>query len=135
LALARGVDRASAMLLALALVLGANEPNTTVHPPPPGVEKARLDYHRPVACIPLAPSRTVPSGEYRVQCDAVQKKCFAAPNRVLVDGVEGTESLQRVVESCGGAYDENLTGLREGCRSRKPSPRRRRAGTATSAGA
>lgn len=102
------------MLLALALILGANEPNTTVLPPANGAPKTHLDYHRPVACIPLAPTKTVPSGEFRVQCDGVQKKCFASPTRVLVDGVEGTEQLQRVIEYCGGAYDETMTGLREG---------------------
>lgn len=102
------------MLLALALLLGANEPNTVVTPPANGAPKSHLDYHRPVACIPLTPSKAVPSGEYRVQCDAVQKRCFAAPTRVLVDGVEGTELLSRVIEYCGGAYDETMTGLREG---------------------
>lgn len=90
------------MLSALVLVLGAYD---VVVQPSPG-EKPHLDWEKPVWCVTLRPTAAVPSGEFRVQCDAVTQTCLAAPTRVLVDGVEGEEPLSRVSEGCGGYLDE-----------------------------
>ncbi|HLL55226.1 MAG TPA: hypothetical protein VK447_16840 [Myxococcaceae bacterium] len=50
-----------------------------------------------IRCTELAPSREVPSGRYRVQCDEAKKTCLAAPNRQLgPDGVETLEGLDHV---------------------------------------
>jgi hypothetical protein len=84
------------MLSALAFLLGAYD---IVVEPPVG-PKSTLDWNKPISCLTLAPSKQVPSGEYRVQCDEAQHTCFAAPTRVLVDGVEGDEPLARVNEGC-----------------------------------
>ena len=84
------------MLSALAFLLGAID----VPVEPPVGPKTTLDWNKPIACLTLRPSKTVPSGEYRVQCDPVIHTCFAAATRVLVDGVEGEESLARLNETC-----------------------------------
>jgi hypothetical protein len=92
------------MLPTLLLLLGAYD--VTVQPAP--AEKSRLDWDKPVACMLLKPSKTVPSGEYRVQCDLTAHTCLAAPNRVLVDGVEGEETLSRVNDSCTSYLDADV---------------------------
>lgn len=89
------------MLGALALLLGAFD---VVVEPPVGA-KSTLDWSRPVSCITLRPTKQVPSGEFRVQCDPLTHTCYAAPTRVLVDGVEGEEPLARVTEVCPAWLD------------------------------
>lgn len=90
------------MLSAIALLLGAHD----VLVQPPTGPQATLDWNKPVACVFLTPTKKVPSGLFRVQCDEVQHTCFAAPNRVLVDDVEGDESLSRVQPLCGSRLDD-----------------------------
>lgn len=90
------------MLSALVLVLGALD----VPVQPATGDKPRLQWDQPVFCTTLRPSKAVPSGEYRVQCNAATQTCLAAPTRVLVDGVEGEESLSRVADFCAGFLNE-----------------------------
>jgi hypothetical protein len=87
------------MLSALAFLLGAID--VTVEAPVG--PKSTLDWNKPVVCLTLTPSKTVPSGEYRVQCEAAIHTCFAAPTRILVDGVEGEEPLSRVSDACSSS--------------------------------
>src|SRR4051794_29426408 len=58
-----------------------------IEPAPEG-EKARLRYDKEVWCAELPKTKSVPSGQYRVQCDDEAHLCLAAPNKVLRDGVE-----------------------------------------------
>lgn len=52
-------------------------------------------------CARLGPTTRVPSGQYRVQCDAMTRRCLAAPNHELdVDGTQSDRPLERV-PSCG----------------------------------
>lgn len=84
------------------LVLGASD---VVVRPPPG-ELPSLDWDQPVFCVALQPTKAVPSGSFRVQCDAQYRQCLAAPNTVLVDGVESAEPLSRVHAGCGSVPDD-----------------------------
>ncbi|MFO0596493.1 MAG: hypothetical protein U0228_14345 [Myxococcaceae bacterium] len=59
-----------------------------------------LDWDRDVQCLMLPPTKAVPSGLFRAQCDHEQKRCLLAPTRVLIDGVEGSEELSRTKYSC-----------------------------------
>jgi len=65
-----------------------------------GGDKPHLRFDQEVWCVELNASDAVPSGRYRLQCDDAAKLCLAAPNRVLRDGVETEEELQRVTV-CG----------------------------------
>src|SRR5581483_7257035 len=58
-------------------------------------DKPHLAYDKEIFCADLLPTKVVPSGKFRVQCDAETKTCLAAPNKVLHDGVESEEDLQR----------------------------------------
>lgn len=101
------------MLCVLAVMLAAHP----VQVEPAQGNPPALDWNKPVACLRLAPSAHVPSGAYRVQCDAREKRCLAAPNRVLVDGVESDEPLARVHEPCASFLDgRSVRGLTEGWR-------------------
>lgn len=89
------------MLSALVVLLGAHD----VAVEAPVGAKTTLDWNRPVACLGLRPSKLVPSGEYRVQCEQATRTCYAAPSRVLITTesgalVEGEEPLARVSEVC-----------------------------------
>lgn len=109
--MARDVEGGAAMLLAVVGVfLAANE--TTAVLPATG-EPTHLDWSRPVACVSLQPTKQVPSGLFRVQCDGREQRCFAAPTHVLVEGVEGPEPLSRV-SPCSTMWDDELHGLRSG---------------------
>lgn len=55
----------------------------------------QLDYGQQVTCLTLKPTAEVPSGHFRVQCDEATRRCLAAPDMVLEDGVEGPERLSR----------------------------------------
>jgi hypothetical protein len=54
-----------------------------------------LNFDQEVFCAQLSPTPAVPSGNFRVQCDPATHTCLAAPNKVLHDGVESEEELQR----------------------------------------
>ena len=89
------------MLSVLVVLLGAHD---VVVESPVGA-KATLDWNRPVSCLALRPSKLVPSGEYRVQCERAMRTCYAAPTRVSITNeagelVEGEEPLSRVNEGC-----------------------------------
>ncbi|MBK7862955.1 MAG: hypothetical protein IPJ65_30970 [Archangiaceae bacterium] len=73
-------------------------------------DRPHLDYAREVWCVELKKSTAVPSGRYRVQCDDGRQLCFAAPDRVLRDGVETEEELQRTAP-CGTLPPSQLEKL------------------------
>jgi hypothetical protein len=69
-------------------------PGDIVVEPPKG-DPPHLAFDRETFCTQLTPTKTVPSGNFRVQCYGETKQCLAAPNKVLHDGVESEEELQR----------------------------------------
>ncbi len=89
------------MLSVFALLLGAFD----VVVEPPAGPRTTLDWTKPISCVTLRPTKQVPSGEFRVQCEPASHTCFAAPNRVLVDGVEGEEPPARVTDVCPSWLD------------------------------
>jgi hypothetical protein len=89
-------------MLLVSLVLLA-VPDVTVRPP--STPPRRLDPAKISSCLRLAPTTAVPSGQFRVQCDDATRSCLAAPERVLLDGVEGEESLSRVPPCAGTTRD------------------------------
>ena len=97
------------MLSALVVLLGAHDVAVEL----PAGPKPTLDFSRPVACLAclsLKPSKLVPSGEYRVQCEPSTRTCYAAPKRVLIttqggELIEGEEPLSRVSDVCTSYID------------------------------
>ena len=61
----------------------------------PSSTRRQLIYEDEVWCALLKPTHAVPSGRFRVQCSDVEHECLAAPEKVLVDGVESDEELVR----------------------------------------
>jgi len=76
----------------------APPPSTSALPTvqvPPG-DVPVMSWYRDVKCTDLAPSRAVPSGRYRVQCDELNHLCLASSRNTLgPDGVETHERLPR----------------------------------------
>jgi hypothetical protein len=71
----------------------ANPPGIVMTPEEP---RPSLRYDQPVVCTRLPPTKEVPSGEYRMQCDPVTRRCLIAPNHELdPDGVETDRPLLR----------------------------------------
>ncbi len=58
-------------------------------------ERRQLSYDDEVWCVQLKATQAVPSGRFRVQCDELKKECLAAPEKVLVEGVESEEDAVR----------------------------------------
>jgi len=59
-----------------------------------------MSWYKDIQCTDLAPSHTVPSGRYRIQCDELNHVCYATSRNTLgPDGVETRERLGRS-ESC-----------------------------------
>ncbi|MBI3185563.1 MAG: hypothetical protein HYZ28_25775 [Myxococcales bacterium] len=92
------------------------EPAPAEEAPPPRSLRPRLEpladplpvmrWDAPVMCGYLEPTRAVPSGHFRVQCDERTKLCLAAPTNVLgPDGVETPVPLSRARE-CTQLYRE-----------------------------
>jgi len=96
---ARGVKHRRARMLSLAMWWALAAAPEVVVSPHAGA-RASLDWDARTWCVRLAPTKAVPSGEFRVQCDAEKKRCLAAPRTVLVDGVAGEEPLARVRDDC-----------------------------------
>jgi hypothetical protein len=78
------------MLLTFAMLAGA-----LPEVEPPASPARRLTWGQYVSCVQLAPTKEVPSGAFRVQCDEATRTCLASPGHVLVDGVESDEALAR----------------------------------------
>lgn len=70
-----------------------------------------MRFDAPVFCAELAPSREVPSGRYRIQCDDKAQQCLASSTHVMLDGVEGSEPLARV-NDCLPFYPNSDHGRR-----------------------
>ena len=67
----------------------------------------QMRWDQVVQCGYLRPTKEVPSGHFRIQCDDKIKVCLVAPTRVVLeDGVEGPEPMARVSE-CAGYYGED----------------------------
>ena len=108
----------SAPLMVLCSALVHQVPDEALAPPQPAaserpaVEAAsgplpRMRHDAAVQCGYLKPSKAVPTGHYRIQCDDRSKVCLVSPTHVLLDdGVEGPEPLARVAD-CAGYYSED----------------------------
>lgn len=97
------------MLTLLAWMTLAAAPEVVVSTP--AGQPEALDWNQPVWCVRLSPTKVVPSGEFRVQCDVKTKRCLAAPRSVLVEGVAGPEPLARVRGDCWEPYATDEGGL------------------------
>jgi hypothetical protein len=73
-------------------------------------EIPHLQFDKEIFCAHLNPTKAVPSGNFRVQCDKESHVCLAAPTKVLRDGVESEEELQRV-GLCSSLSDVDLARL------------------------
>ncbi len=75
-----------------------------------------LRYDQPVVCAPLFKTTEVPSGYYRMQCDAATRRCLVAPFRELdPEGVETQRPLLRT-SACLPAEKDAHTLAAEGYR-------------------
>jgi hypothetical protein len=81
----------------------------------PSAERRQLEYEQEVWCAQLKPSTAVPSGKYRVQCNDEKRECLVAPEKVLIDGIEGEEDAART-RLCLPLYkdDRLLTKAQQG---------------------
>jgi hypothetical protein len=67
----------------------------------------QMRWDQVAQCGYLRPTKEVPSGHFRIQCDDKIKVCLTSPTRVLLeDGIEGPEPLARVSD-CAGYYGED----------------------------
>lgn len=57
----------------------------------PEEPRPALRYDQPILCTRLPPTRQVPSGEYRMQCDPVTRRCLIAPAHELDSNGEETD--------------------------------------------
>jgi len=72
---------------------GGDLPGIVMTPEEP---RPSLRYDQPVVCTRLPPTKEIPSGDYRMQCDPVTKRCLIAPNHELdPDGMETDRPLLR----------------------------------------
>ncbi len=63
---------------------------------PPESPLPSLRYGVAISCASLGPSSQVPSGRYRLQCDAATRRCLAVPeNELDADGTESDRPLER----------------------------------------
>lgn len=75
---------------------GSSRANPTGIVMTPEEPRPSLRYDQPVVCTRLPPTKEVPSGEYRMQCDPTTRRCLIAPNHELdPDGVETDRPLLR----------------------------------------
>ncbi|HYO65248.1 MAG TPA: hypothetical protein VEU33_04135 [Archangium sp.] len=72
-------------------------PGSTVTFAPPESPLPSLRYGETTWCAALGASPQVPSGRYRLQCDASTRRCLAVPeNELEADGTESARPLERV---------------------------------------
>lgn len=71
---------------------------------PPSHPLQHLDWEQGVRCAFFAPTRSVPSGEYRLQCDEEKHLCLASPTHEL-DG-DGVETGEPLAETRSCSYEE-----------------------------
>lgn len=75
-----------------------------------------LRYDQPILCTQLPPTKEVPSGEYRMQCDPVTRRCLIAPAHELDgEGVETDRPLLRT-SFCERSETSAQARLQEGYR-------------------
>ncbi|WP_375767031.1 hypothetical protein NR798_35890 [Archangium gephyra] len=69
---------------------------STVTLAPPQAPLPSLRFGVFISCASLGPSPQVPSGRYRLQCDAEARRCLAVPeNELEADGTESDRPLER----------------------------------------
>ncbi|NMO20851.1 hypothetical protein HPC49_27885 [Pyxidicoccus fallax] len=64
---------------------------------PPASPLPRQDWYAPKVCLRLPPTKEVPSGQWRAQCDAKARRCLVAPRYERdAEGQETERPLERV---------------------------------------
>lgn len=82
----------------------------------PEEPRPTLRYDQPILCTRLPPTRQVPSGEYRMQCDAVTRRCLIAPARELDANGEETDRPLLRTSYCDRANASASVRAQEGYR-------------------
>jgi hypothetical protein len=82
----------------------------------PEEPRPALRYDQPILCTRLPPTRQVPSGEYRMQCDAVTRRCLIAPAHELDANGEETDRLLLRTSYCDRADASAQVRVQEGYR-------------------
>lgn len=72
---------------------------------PASAPPATLDWNESVYCMRLKPTKAVPTGDFRVQCNERERRCLVSPRTVLIDGVAGSEPLARIRTECWEGYE------------------------------
>lgn len=97
----------SAVTLSCALLFGQVEaPDLPPHSPPALVLQPASnplpvqDAERLVVCLEFAPTKEVPSGRWRAQCDHETRTCLITPSHELDPGGTETERLLERVRTC-----------------------------------
>ncbi|QSQ13701.1 hypothetical protein [Myxococcus landrumensis] len=92
----------SAVTLGFALLLSQVEDSPPAQPPTLVLQPARdplpvQDAERLVVCLNLGPTKSVPSGQWRAQCNHEQRHCLVTPSHELdASGQETERPLERV---------------------------------------
>ncbi|NOJ82115.1 hypothetical protein [Myxococcus xanthus] len=106
---------APAVSLACALLL-AQPGNEAPVLQPPATPLPSQTWHAPTVCMRLPPTKDVPSGEWRAQCDDTGQVCRVSPLRELdAEGME-TDRLQARVTTCSITFDEETAERVKGYR-------------------
>lgn len=75
-----------------------------------------LRYDQPVLCTRLPSTKQVPSGEYRMQCDPVTRRCLIAPANELDGGGEETDRPLLRTSYCDRSDESADSRIKEGYR-------------------
>lgn len=72
---------------------------------PPASPLPMLDWYTPSLCLTLPPTKAVPSGKWRAQCEHATRRCLIAPRHELdAEGVETDLPVERVNACTDEAY-------------------------------
>ncbi|MBZ4419460.1 hypothetical protein [Myxococcus sp. RHSTA-1-4] len=72
---------------------------------PPASPLPVQHWQAPTVCLTLPPTKAVPSGKWRAQCDAGSRRCLVAPQHELdSEGVETERPLERVTYCADEGY-------------------------------
>jgi len=82
----------------------------------PEEPRPALRYDQPILCTRLPPTKQVPSGEYRMQCDPVTRRCLIAPAHELDSNGEETDRPLLRTSYCDRAEASANVRVQEGYR-------------------
>ncbi|MFP2934457.1 hypothetical protein ACLESO_56975, partial [Pyxidicoccus sp. 3LG] len=80
---------------------------------PPASPLPVQEWERGTVCMTLPPTKAVPSGRWRAQCDDSTRRCLISPMHELdADGVETEAPLERVTYCTGESFVEEASRLK-----------------------